>query len=78
MYGLKWLNILDFDKGLVVARKRYPEPPRKAAPPEASVSIPKDGGSIEQLKQVPIFDMRIEGSPAKAKFVSPWRVHRPR
>jgi hypothetical protein len=78
MYGLKWLNILDFDKGLVVARKRYPEPPRKVAPPEASVSIPKDGGSIEQLKQVPIFDMRIEGSPAKAKFVSPWRVHRPR
>ena len=31
MYGLKWINILDFDKGLAAARKRYPEPPREAA-----------------------------------------------
>jgi hypothetical protein len=78
MYGLKWINILDFDKGLAAARKRYPEPPGKAAPPDATVSSPKTGGSIDQLKQVPIFDTPIEGAPAKAKFLSPWRVLRPR
>ena len=27
-----WLNREDFDKALSVARARYPEPPRKAAP----------------------------------------------
>jgi hypothetical protein len=78
MYGLKWINILDFDKGLAVARKRYPAPPRKAAPPEESVSSPKDGSPIDQLKQDPIVDMRIQGGTAKAKFLSLWRVHRPR
>jgi hypothetical protein len=42
--ALKWLNNEDFDKALSVARKHYPEPPRKAAlfpekgmPPERSV-----------------------------------------
>ncbi len=78
MCGLKWINILDFDKGLAAARKRYPEPPRQAAPPDASVSSPKDGDSIDQLKQVPVIDMRIQGGAAKAKFLSPWRVLRPR
>jgi hypothetical protein len=28
----KWLNIEDFDKALEVARKYYPEPPRKGMP----------------------------------------------
>jgi hypothetical protein len=78
MYGLKWINILDFDKGLVAARKRYPEPRRKAALPDAAACSPTDGNSIDQLKQAPILDMRIHGGPAKAKFVSLWRVHRPR
>jgi hypothetical protein len=78
MYGLKWINILDFDKGLAAARKRYPEPPGKAPPPEASVSSPRDGSSIDQPKQVPILDMRIQDGTAKAKFLSPWRVLRPR
>jgi hypothetical protein len=78
MYGLKWINILDFDKGLAAARKRYPEPPGKTALPDATVSSPNIGGSIDQLKQVAIFDTPIEGAPAKAKFLSPWRVLRPR
>jgi hypothetical protein len=30
----KWLNINDFDKALDAARKQYPEPPRKPAPPK--------------------------------------------
>ena len=29
----KWINNEDFDNALDVARKYYPEPPRKAAPP---------------------------------------------
>ena len=28
-----WFNADDFSKGLVIARARYPEPPRKAPPP---------------------------------------------
>ena len=78
MYGLKWINIQDFDNGLAAARKRYPEPPRKAAPPDANVSGPKDGSSIDQLRQVPIFNKRSQSGTAKAKFLSLWRVHRPR
>jgi hypothetical protein len=31
--GLKWLNTDDFEKAVTVARKYYPEPPRKAPPP---------------------------------------------
>ena len=34
-----WLNIADFDKALSVARKRFPEPPRKAASPQWRVRI---------------------------------------
>ena len=30
----KWINNEDFDNALDVARKYYPEPPRKAAPPK--------------------------------------------
>jgi hypothetical protein len=51
---LKWLNTDDFEKAISVARKYYPEPPRKAppvpppAPPEVIVSrlensVPKNG-----------------------------------
>ena len=39
--ALKWLNADDFEKAIAVARKYYPEPPRKApppAPPEVIVS----------------------------------------
>ena len=40
--ALKWLNAEDFDKAISVARKYYPEPPRKAPPLEMPVSHPKD------------------------------------
>lgn len=39
MHGEAWLNRADFDKALSVARARYPEPPRKAAPPEPPVPV---------------------------------------
>jgi hypothetical protein len=69
---LKWLNIEDFDRALDVARKYYPEPPPKAVP---FVSAPplKANGQLEPPKPaVQLFQMRINGCPAK--FQSMWRV----
>jgi hypothetical protein len=37
MRDLAWLDIVDFEKAIVVARKYYPEPARKVAPPEEHV-----------------------------------------
>ena len=71
---LKWLNADDFDRALDVARKYYPEPPQKAASP-ASVSAPplRANDRVEPPKPViPVFQMRINGWPAK--FQSMWRV----
>jgi len=34
---LTWLDIVDFEKAIVVARRYYPEPARKVAPPEERV-----------------------------------------
>jgi hypothetical protein len=69
---LKWLNIEDFDRALDVARKYYPEPPRKAAPP-VSAPPPEANGHVEPRKLVvQAFHMRINNSPAK--FQSMWRV----
>jgi hypothetical protein len=70
MRALEWLNLEDFEKALSVARKHYPEPPRKAAAPAESAS---NNGPIEEPKPVAQkFDMRIEGWPAK--FVRPWHI----
>ena len=77
MHALKWLNVADFDKGLAAARRHYPEPAGKTAPPEESVSRLKDGAAAEQPKPAAeTFDMRSEGLPAK--FVSPWRIRHQR
>jgi hypothetical protein len=40
--ALKWFNTEDFDKAVSVARKYYPEPPRKAPPPAPPVPPVKD------------------------------------
>ena len=71
---LKWLNADDFDRALDVARKYYPEPPRKADPPvSVSAPLPKANDRVEPPKPViPVFQMRINGWPAK--FQSMWRV----
>ncbi len=82
----KWFNAEDFDKALAVARSRYPEPPRPAAPPQAGAfneaATNKEARATEPMpKQLPVeeskptvqrFNMRIDGWPAK--FVSPWRI----
>jgi hypothetical protein len=82
-----WLNIDDFEKALAVARKHYPQAPRKEAPPEASVlglidaalkekspkpTDAKETPTEEPKPVAPTFDMRIESWPAK--FVPQWRV----
>jgi hypothetical protein len=72
----KWLNIEDFDKAIAVARKYYPEPPRKAAPlaapAVAGVPRPKEIGIEPPKPAVQKFHMRIENSPAK--FSRQWRI----
>ena len=72
--ALKWLNIEDFDRALDVARKHYPEPPRKAALPVSASAPPlKANRQVEPPKPVvQVFQMRINGWPAK--FQSMWRV----
>ena len=76
MRALSWLNIEDFEKALSVARKHYPDPPRRTAPPEESVSGPIESG----LKEIPAedpkpaaqkFEMRMKGF---AKLVPQWRI----
>ena len=68
-----WFNSEDFDKALVAARKYYPEPPRKAARPVASVSSLPESTPVEPPKPaVQPFDMRIESG--SAKFLQLWRI----
>jgi hypothetical protein len=41
MYAKEWLNRADFDKGLAVARLRYPQTPHVATPPsESAPAVP--------------------------------------
>jgi hypothetical protein len=81
----KWFNAKDFDKGLAEARKRYPEPPRKAAPKARKATlivaepVPSDDSTKppEAPKASPApapasFSMRFEGS--RAKLLPIWRV----
>jgi hypothetical protein len=77
-----WLNVEDLEKALVVARKYYPEPPRKPAQPAPSIARSHETRSSETpLKEIPAeasrpaaekFEMRIGAWPAK--FVRPWRI----
>jgi hypothetical protein len=77
-----WLNIEDFEKALAVARKYYPEPPRKPAPPASSILRLNETPSKDPPpKEIPAeaskpaaerFEMRIGAWPAK--FVRPWRI----
>jgi hypothetical protein len=80
----RWLNLDDFEEALAVARKRFPEPPRKAALPQEKAAPPeeiardmKEINPMESPQQPPAppareFDMRIENCPAR--FVRQWRV----
>jgi len=43
LLGWKWFNADDFAKALAIARKRYPEPPRKSAPPPIETPLQASG-----------------------------------
>jgi hypothetical protein len=51
--ALKWFNGEDFDKAVSVARKYYPEPPRKAPPPAPLVPPVKDDVPSPKPPQMP-------------------------
>src|SRR5258708_29623751 len=82
-----WSTAEDFGKARAAARKFFPEPPRKAPPPEERVlglietvlkeTSSKETGLKESSTEVPKpavqnFDMHIDGWPAK--FVPQWRI----
>jgi hypothetical protein len=65
----KWLNAADFEKGLAIARKRYPGPPQKSSAVEAP-NIPQ--ASPVEPQQPPLFlQMRTS---ARARFLRPWHI----
>jgi hypothetical protein len=72
----RWLNVEDFEKGLAVARKHFPEPPRKTAPPEERVlglieTVLQDTSSREtspkktDLKDTGSKDTGLKADPAE-------------
>lgn len=78
-----WLNVEDFEKAVEVARKYYPEPPRKAAPVEPEIpdlkkadskAAPDQESRVDPPKHItaPEFELRIDSWPAK--FVREWRI----
>ena len=72
--ALKWFNSEDFDKAVSVARKYYPEPPRKTPLPEKLVSPPDEAVAPPESPKPPVrtFEMRTEG--VHAKFQPVWRI----
>jgi hypothetical protein len=70
----KWVNIDDFENAVTVARKYYPEPPRKVPPPEEPVSPPEHTalGQVPPKPVVAPFELRLDGAPAKWRPV--WRI----
>jgi hypothetical protein len=84
MHAHKWLNTADFDKALSVARKHYPEPPRKEPPRKAAPAAPavtappRDSKKAkDKPKEIPqpapaILAMRVDG--CRARFLPTWRV----
>ena len=64
----KWLNAADFEKGLAIARKRYPGPQKSSAvePPD----IPQ--ASPVEPQEPPLFlHMRTS---VRARFLRPWHI----
>jgi len=72
----QWVNADDFEKAVTVARKYYPEPPRKAPPPQRPVAPverkPVLPPEVSAKVAAPKFDMHIEGLGAKLTPV--WRI----
>jgi hypothetical protein len=77
-----WFNPDDFNKGLSVARERYPQPTQPAPPASVTVSPAEDTKPIDEAKLEPVLqrpsvmvknlNMHIERWPAKFTLI--WRV----
>ncbi len=66
--ALKWLNNDDFEKAVSVARKHYPEPPRKTPPPPppkppARVSRSKDSGPKDSAPKKGVAAVSVKEPP---------------
>ena len=73
----KWVNADDFEKAVAVARKYFPELPRKApSPPDERLSPPGLSPSAQVAQEPPVatFELRIER--AAARWLRIWRIRR--
>jgi hypothetical protein len=78
----KWLNVEDLQKALEIARQRFPEPPRKVAPPLRVAAVEPPAPTAKP--EAPVRSMPAESKPASpkfhmlfsgaARFIRPWRV----
>lgn len=59
-----WLNAGDFNKGLTVARARYPMPPQAAAPEAAGLRLPENAALDPQPKQTEL-ELPVEAAQPK-------------
>jgi hypothetical protein len=65
MHALQWLNAADFDKGLAAARRHYPDPDRRTAPSEESVShLKEEEESVSHLKEESVSHLK-DGAAAE-------------
>jgi hypothetical protein len=72
--ALKWLNTDDFDKAVSVARRYYPEPPRKTPLPEKPVSQPMDEVPAPEPPKPVIRNFEMGTKGLRAKFLRVWRI----
>jgi hypothetical protein len=79
----KWVNAEDFENAVDVARKYYPEPPRKTPPlrpaprPPAEPARPPQPIVVLEPQPKPVppeFDLQVEGH---GKLTPVWRIRTP-
>src|SRR5882757_1899073 len=58
MHTKEWLNRDDFDKGLAIARKRYPDPSGTVAPPQDEEVLPASANGKIAPPPAPRIDER--------------------
>jgi hypothetical protein len=70
----RWFNLEDFNKGLAVARARYPEPPDKAKPPPREVvARVKESAPVQPSPPQPRSEppRRLESRPLEPRRLEP-------
>jgi hypothetical protein len=71
MHAKEWLNAADFDKGLAVARARFPKSTLPVTPLPEAVPAPTVEPTAPQQDRPADWRLRYGGN---AKFLRPWRV----